>query len=100
MPYMTRDNPAKRVVQARAGSRGYAIIEAPSILGLKPSGVQRLPERLLGQGLGERIHARLAGRIETERYGAQRDTETLTLNAPAIARYTPKLANLIVSVIG
>jgi arginase len=97
---MTPGNPAKRVAQARAGSRGYAIIEAPSILGLKPSGVQRLPERLLGQGLGERIHARLAGRIETERYGAQRDTETLTLNAQAIARYTPKLADLVESVIG
>lgn len=96
---MSEESPRTRVAQDPDGSRAYAIIEAPSILGLKPTGVQRLPERLLGQGLGERIHARLAGRIETERYGAQRDNETLTLNANAIARYTPKLANLVEKVL-
>lgn len=97
---MTAESRDTGVSQNRVGSRGYAIIEAPSILGLKPSGVQRLPERLLAQGLGEKIHARLAGRVETDRYDPQRDSETLTLNAAAIARYTPKLANLVESVVG
>ena len=31
--------------------RRYALIEAPSILGLKPTGVEKLPHRLLDAGL-------------------------------------------------
>jgi arginase len=31
--------------------RDIAIIEAPSILGLKPGGVEKLPEALKAQGL-------------------------------------------------
>ena len=42
--------------------RRYAILEAPSILGLKPSGVEQLPEALLGYGLATLIGARRAGR--------------------------------------
>ena len=40
----------------------YAIIEAPSVLGLKPTGVESLPEALLRHGLAERLGARRAGR--------------------------------------
>lgn len=47
-------------------SRRYAIIEAPSILGLKPTGVDRLPEQLLNYGLIER--ARCGSKIEADRY--------------------------------
>jgi len=41
----------------------YAIIEAPSILGLKPTGVERLPAVLLQHGLADQLHARRAGRV-------------------------------------
>jgi hypothetical protein len=34
----------------KAWTRRYAIVEAPSVLGLPPTGVERLPEALLGVG--------------------------------------------------
>lgn len=76
-------------------SRRYAIIEAPSILGLKPTGVDRLPEQLLDFGLTERIRARRAGRVSTPEYRFERDPRTLTLNAQAIADWSPKLADAV-----
>jgi arginase len=77
----------------------YAIIEAPSILGLKPSGVEKLPSCLLGHGLAELLDARRAARLETPPYDPLRDPETQTLNASAIAAWTPKLADAVESVI-
>lgn len=44
-------------------SSHYAILEAPSTLGLATDGVERLPGRLLDLGLAERIQARRAGRL-------------------------------------
>jgi arginase len=79
--------------------RPYAIIEAPSILGLKPTGVQGLSSRLLDLGLGERLQARLAGRVDAPPYNAERDPETLTLNAHAIAQWTPRLADAVEAVL-
>lgn len=76
-------------------SRRYAIIEAPSILGLKPTGVDRLPEALLSHGLQERLHARHAARLATPAYGFERDPQTLTLNAQAIAQWSPQLAEAV-----
>ena len=77
----------------------YAIIEAPSILGLKPTGVERLPEALLKNGLAERLKARRAERVEPPSYGAIREDRTLTLNAHAIAAWTPRLADAIARVL-
>jgi len=79
--------------------RRYAIIEAPSILGLKDTGVDRLPARLLGLGLAERLEARTAARLRTPPYRTERDPETLTLNAHAIARWSPQLADAVQDVI-
>jgi arginase len=79
--------------------RRYALIEAPSILGLKPTGVDRLPEQLLQAGLAERLQARRAGRVDTLAYGFERDPQTLTLNAHAIAEWSPKLADAMESVL-
>ncbi|XYH98983.1 arginase family protein [Sorangium sp. So ce1128] len=75
--------------------RRYAIIEAPSVLGLKPTGVERLPEQLLGFGLAEWLQARRAARLETPAYCAERDPQTKTLNAQAIAAWSPKLADAV-----
>ena len=84
---MTRGQPAEGHRQR------YAIIEAPSILGLKPTGVERLPEVLLDSGLSERLGARHARRLETLPYRIERDPETETLNAAALAAWSPQLAD-------
>ena len=75
--------------------RPYAIIEAPSALGLRPGGVELLPEQLLRFGLAERLQARHAGRIAVPPYSSERDAETLTLNAHAIAGWSPQLADRV-----
>jgi len=82
------------VVQKR-----YAIIEAPSILGLKPTGVERLARSLLDNGLAERLNARYAGRVEPLPYDAERDPDTQTLNARSIARWSPQLADAVEQVL-
>jgi arginase len=76
-------------------NRRYAIVEAPSVLGLRPTGVERLPDALLEAGLGARLGARRTGRVEPLPYDARRDPETLMLNPKGIAAYTPKLADAI-----
>src|SRR5215510_13131155 len=76
-------------------TRQYAIVEAPSVLGLRPSGVERLPDVLLRAGLDAQLEARRAGRVEPPPYDDRRDPETLMLNPHGIADYTPRLAAAI-----
>lgn len=80
-------------------TRRYAVIEAPSILGLKPTGTERLAETLLHHGLAEELNARRAGRLTTPAYDASRDPETLTLNARSIAQWSPELADAVAAVL-
>ncbi len=78
----------------------FAVIEAPSILGLRPTGVERLPEALLQAGLNDRLAARHAGRVVPEAaYDVERDSTTLTLNASGIASYSRRLADAVGEVI-
>jgi arginase len=77
----------------------YAIVEAPSILGLKPTGVEQLPSCLLSNGLAERLQARYAGRVEPLPYDSTRDRDTLTLNARGIAAWSPRLADAVEQVL-
>jgi len=77
----------------------YAIIEAPSTLGLATDGVERLPEQLLNLGLAERIGARRAGRLVVPAKDPVPDRETGTLNARAIAGWSPKLADAVEAVL-
>ena len=76
-------------------NRRYAIIEAPSVLGLRPTGIETLPDALLRAGLARRLQARRTGRVEPPPYDDRRDPETLMLNPKAIAEYTPRLADAI-----
>jgi arginase len=77
-----------------------AVIEAPSILGLRPTGVETLPEALLQAGLIDRLHARRAGRVAPETaYSSSRDSATLTLNATGIASFSRTLADAVGAVI-
>ena len=73
--------------------KGFAILEAPSILGLFPKGVETLPDALLAAGLAERLNAAHAGRIEPPAYDPERDPETLLLNPRGIAGYSIALAD-------
>lgn len=76
-------------------TRRYAIIEAPSTLGLSGEGVERLSARLLDLGLAERIGARHAARLPVPPKEPQPDPETHTLNAQAIATWSPLLADAV-----
>jgi arginase len=71
------------------------IIEAPSVLGLFPKGVETLPDALLAAGLGERLGARRSGRLEPPPYDNRRDRRTLLLNPKAIADYSTALADAV-----
>ncbi|MFI1652349.1 arginase family protein [Streptomyces avidinii] len=79
--------------------RKPAIVEAPSVLGLRPSGVQDLPAALLGAGLAERLGAVRAGRVEATAYDPRRDGSTGVLNPLGIARYSLALADAVGSVL-
>ena len=73
----------------------FTIIEAPSVLGLFPNGVETLPDALLAEGFGERLEARRAGRVEPPQYDNFRDPETALLNPRGIADYSVTLADAV-----
>jgi len=77
----------------------FAIIEAPSVLGLFPKGVETLPEALLAAGLAEKLDARHAGRVAPPPYDPHRDPETLLLNPRGIADFSVALADAVSSVV-
>lgn len=79
--------------------RSYAVIEAPSTLGLSTEGVEQLPDRLLALGFADRIGARRAGRLAVPPKDPTPDRETLTLNAPALAAWSPRLADAVEAVL-
>lgn len=79
--------------------RRYAIIEAPSALGLSLAGVEELPGRLLALGLAARIGARRAAQLVVPGNERAPDPETGILNAPAIAAWSPQLADAVEAVL-
>ena len=86
-------------MSGRGMPRLYAIVEAPSSLGLATDGVEALPDRLLDLGLAARIGARRAGRLDVPPKDPQSDPETRVLNAHAIAAWSPNLADAIEAVL-
>src|SRR5690606_17890601 len=68
---------------------------APSVLGLRPTGVQDLPRALLDAGLPDRLRAADGGRIDAPPYNPQRDPDTGVLNPYGIARYSVDLAGAV-----
>ena len=71
----------------------YAIIEAPSVLGLFPRGVERLPDALLDAGLAGALDARRAGRVVPPAYDARRDAATGLLNPTGLRDYAHQLCD-------
>ena len=69
------------------------IVEAPSILGLRPSGVEDLPGALERAGLHQHLGVGNAVRVPPLPYDDRRDPETGMLNMAALADYTRRLAD-------
>ena len=74
-----------------------AVLDAPSVLGLRPPapgrlpGSRRLPEALRGQGLVERLGGADAGRVEPPPYHPEIEPATGVRNGAAIALDTDVL---------
>jgi arginase len=77
----------------------FAVVEAPSVLGLKPTGVDQLPAALRRHGLVERLGARVAARLTPPPFDAARPGPTATLNADGIARFSVALADAVGAVL-
>jgi arginase len=77
----------------------YTILEAPSNLGLWPSGVERLPEALRSAGLPAMLGADIAGRVDPLPYDSRRDPEIHLLNGDAIRAYSLSLAEAVVPLV-
>jgi arginase len=76
-------------------TQDYVVVEAPSVLGLWPSGVERLPEALKAQGLLTGLNARQGARLESDAYSKVRDPASGFLNGPGIRRFSIALADVL-----
>jgi arginase len=72
---------------------GYAVVEAPSVLGLFPRGVERLAGALLDAGLAEALDARRAAKVVPPPYDPNRDAATGLLNPTGLRDYAHQLAD-------
>lgn len=79
--------------------RAISVIDAPSILGLRPTGVEKLPDALRSCGLLEALAAEDAGRIDPPPYSRERDRETHILNPLGIREYSSGLAGKVASIV-
>lgn len=72
-----------------------SVIDAPSILGFKPTGVETLPEALKNAGLIRGLQAEYAGRVNTLPYKPERDRAILLLNPYSIKEFSLRLAEKV-----
>jgi arginase len=77
----------------------FTVIEAPSILGLRPTGVQHLPKALKAAGLMSELRAEYGGRVSPLSYSSERDKLTLLLNPESIRAFSLQLADAVASVL-
>ncbi|MGH9900307.1 MAG: arginase family protein [Pyrinomonadaceae bacterium] len=77
----------------------FAIIDAPSILGLKPTGVEQLPAALKAAGLQAGLNAEYAGLVTPPPFNSERDPETLLLNPDGLRTYAQQLAEAVTRVL-
>lgn len=86
----------------RAPKPDIELITAPSILGLKPSGVEHLAGRLLSTGLDTKLqlqHQVLHMPTMNAQYSGLRDAETNCLNTGAIIEFSQHLADIVASTV-
>ena len=77
----------------------FVIVDAPSILGLRPTGVELLPDAMKAAGLHAGLDAGYAGRVEPLPYEPGRDPETLLLNPHGLRAYARLLAEAVSGVL-
>lgn len=77
----------------------FTIIDAPSILGLQPTGVQYLPEALKAAGLMNKLGAEYGGQVSPLGYSPERDKSTLLLNPDSIRAFSLQLADAVTLVL-
>jgi arginase len=83
-------------------SKTIQIIKAPSILGLKPNGVEKLPDALLSNRLVEKLnHTNPLINVPTlnHLYSDQRDAHTALLNGPQLNEFSQILHREIKKVV-
>lgn len=73
-------------------THAFSILDAPSILGLRPTGVEQLPDALRAAGLLTRLSAADSGCIPPPPYSPHRDPDTLLLNPYSLHDYSLQLA--------
>jgi len=73
----------------------FAIVQAPSGLGLRAPGVEGLGDALLGHGLAKALQARTATTVTPPRATGEVDPASGVLNGPEIAGYAVALADAI-----
>ena len=76
----------------------FAIIDAPSILGFRPTGVENLPEALKAAGLIEALNAQYLGNLQPLSYNPERDKSTQLLNGESIRAFSLLLAESVTDV--
>ena len=83
-----------------------AVLDAPSVLGLRPPspgkvpGARRLPQALRANRLVERLQAGDAGRVDPPPYAPEIDPATGVRNGTAIPGYSVALADRLVELLG
>ena len=71
------------------------IVHVETNLGLRPGGVERLGEALLGLGLAERVGAQVAGRIRAPAFDEHRDPVLGARNVQAVAALATEQADRV-----
>lgn len=77
----------------------YAVVEAPSVLGLFPGGVEELSAALMDAGLCDAIGARRAASLIPPTYDAARDAATGLLNPIGLRDFAISLADATAEVL-
>lgn len=77
----------------------FVVVKAPSILGLKPTGVEKLPKALKKAGLLKSLNVEKTQLIEPPSYNAKRDNATNVLNPNKIKSYSLRLAQVISTIL-
>lgn len=92
--------PRESTLPLRTAALRFALIDAPSNLGLRPSGVELLPAALRRAGLASRIGARDAGRVApSAAYDPVRAADTGLLNGPALRETAVRLGETVSAVV-